>query len=69
MSSMPDRHLKWPADRFYWAVIDASNQALRMMQTTNTFAQINVNDLVFRKIFYNLNLILMLVSGGSRPIE
>lgn len=45
----------------YWAVIDASNQALRMMQTTNTFAQINVNDLVFRKIFYNLNLILMLV--------
>lgn len=45
----------------YWAVVDASNQALRMMQMTDTFARININDLVFRKVFYNLNLVLMLV--------
>lgn len=45
----------------YWAVVEASNQALRMMQMTNTFAQINVNDLVFRKVFYHLNLVSMLV--------
>ena len=32
----------------YWAVVNAGNQALRMMQMTNTFAQINLNDLVFR---------------------
>ena len=45
----------------YWAVVEASNQALRMMQMTDTFARININDLVFRKVFYNLNLVLMLV--------
>ena len=45
----------------YWAVVEASNQALRMMQMSNSFAHINVNDLVFRKLFYNLNLVLMLV--------
>ena len=45
----------------YIAVVDASNQALRMMQMSNTVAQINVNDLVFRPVFYNMNLVLMLV--------
>ena len=45
----------------YWAVINASNQALRMMQIQNTFARINLNDLVFRPVFYSMNLVLMLV--------
>ena len=45
----------------YWAVVNAGNQALRMMQLTNTFAQINLNDLVFRPMFYGMSLVLMLV--------
>lgn len=45
----------------YWAVVNASNQALRMMQMSNAFAQINMNDLVFRPVFYSMNLVLMLV--------
>ena len=45
----------------YWAVVNAGNQALRMMQMTNTFAQINLNDLVFRPMFYGMSLVLMLV--------
>ena len=45
----------------YWAIVNASNQALRMMQIQNTFAQINLNDLVFRPMFYSMNLVLMLI--------
>ena len=45
----------------YWAVVNAGNQALRMLQMTNTFAQINLNDLVFRPMFYGMSLVLMLV--------
>ena len=45
----------------YWAVVNAGNQALRMMQMTNTFAQINLNDLVFRPMFYGMGLVMMLV--------
>jgi ABC-2 type transport system permease protein len=45
----------------YWAVVNASNQALRMMQIQNTYAHINLNDLVFRPVFMSMNLILMLV--------
>ena len=45
----------------YWAVVNAGNQALRMMQMTNTFAQINLNDLVFRPMFYGMSLVLMVV--------
>ena len=45
----------------YWAVVNAGNQALRMLQMTNTFAQINLNDLVFRPMFYGMSLVSMLV--------
>ena len=45
----------------YGAVVNASTQALRMMQVSNTFAQINLNDLVFRPVFYSMNLVMMLV--------
>ncbi len=45
----------------YWAVVNASGQALRMMQISNTYAQINLNELVFRPVFYSMNLVLMFV--------
>ncbi len=45
----------------YWAVANASNQALRIMQIQNTYAQLNLNDMLFRPLFRSMNLILMLI--------
>lgn len=45
----------------YWAVANASNQALRLMQMQNTYAQLNLNEMLFRPLFQSMNLILMIV--------
>lgn len=45
----------------YWAVANASNQALRLMQIQNTYAQLNLNELLFRPLFRSMNLILMII--------
>ena len=45
----------------YWAIVNAGTQALRMMQIQNTYAHINLNELVFRPVFTSMNLILMLM--------
>jgi ABC-2 type transport system permease protein len=45
----------------YWAVANASNQALRLMQIQNTYAQLNLNDMLFRPLFRSMNLILMII--------
>ncbi len=45
----------------YWAVANASNQALRLMQVQNTYAQLNLNDMLFRPLFRSMNLILMII--------
>ncbi len=45
----------------YFAIVNASGQALRMMQVSNTYAQINLNELVFRPMFFSMNLVLMFV--------
>jgi len=45
----------------YWAVANASNQALRLMQIQNTYAQLNLNDMLFRPLFRSMNLVLMLI--------
>ncbi len=45
----------------YWAVANASNQALRLMQIQNTYAQLNLNEMIFRPLFRSMNLILMII--------
>ncbi len=45
----------------YWAVANASNQALRLMQMQNTYAQLNLNEMLFRPLFQSMNLILMII--------
>ncbi len=45
----------------YWALANASNQALRLMQIQNTYAQLNLNEMIFRPLFRSMNLILMIV--------
>lgn len=45
----------------YWAVVNAGSQALRLMQIQNTFAHINVNELVFRPMFMSMSMVLMII--------
>jgi ABC-2 type transport system permease protein len=45
----------------YSTVASASNQAFRLMQIQNTYAQLNLNELLFRPLFRSMNLILMIV--------
>jgi ABC-2 type transport system permease protein len=45
----------------YLAVVNAGNQAIRLMQLQGTAAQLNLNDLVFRPTFYSAAVVLMLV--------
>ena len=45
----------------YQMVANASNQALRLMQLQNTYAQLNLNEMIFRPLFQSMNLILMII--------
>lgn len=45
----------------YLAVVNAGNQAVRMMQMQGAAAQLNLNDLVFRPTFYSMALVLLLI--------
>jgi ABC-2 type transport system permease protein len=45
----------------YLAVVNAGNQAVRLMQLQGAAAQLNLNDLVFRPTFYSMALVLLLV--------
>ena len=45
----------------YIAVVNASTQALRLIQIQGVSARINLNDLVFRPTFYSSAIILLLV--------
>ena len=45
----------------YQAVANASNQAIRLMQLQNTYAQLNLNEMIFRPLFQSMNLILMII--------
>jgi ABC-2 type transport system permease protein len=45
----------------YLAVVNAGNQAVRLMQMQGAAAQLNLNDLVFRPTFYSMALVLLLV--------
>ena len=45
----------------YLAVVNAGNQAIRMMQVQGAAAQLNLNDLVFRPTFYSTAIVLLLV--------
>lgn len=42
-------------------VVNATQQAMRLMQIQNAYAQLNLNDLVFRPFFYGLDIVLMFV--------
>ena len=42
-------------------VVNATQQAVRLMQIQNTYAQLNLNDLVFRPFFFGLDIVLMFV--------
>jgi ABC-2 type transport system permease protein len=45
----------------YLAVVNAGNQAIRLMQMQGAAPQINLNDLVFRPTFYSTAIVLLLV--------
>lgn len=45
----------------YLAVVNAGNQAVRMMQIQGAAAQLNLNDLVFRPTFYSTAIVILLV--------
>ncbi len=45
----------------YVAVVNAGQQAVRLMQIQGAAAQLNLNDLVFRPTFYSTAIVLMLV--------
>jgi len=45
----------------YLAVVNAGNQAIRLMQMQGAAAQLNLNDLVFRPTFYSMALVLVLI--------
>ena len=45
----------------YQAVANTSNQALRLMQLQNTYAQLNLNETIFRPLFQSMNFILMII--------
>ena len=38
---------------------NAGQQAIRFLQIQNTYAQLNLNELVFRSLFYSLDFVLM----------
>lgn len=44
----------------YLAMVNAGNQAVRMMQIQNAHPQLNINDLVFRPVFDSLDIVLLL---------
>ena len=39
--------------------VNASQQAMRFLQIQNTYAHLNLNELVFRSLFYSLDFVLM----------
>ena len=39
--------------------VNAGQQAVRFLQIQNTYAQLNLNELVFRSLFYSLDFVLM----------
>ena len=39
--------------------VNAGQQAIRFLQIQNTYAQLNLNELVFRSLFYSLDFVLM----------
>ena len=39
--------------------VNAGQQAVRFLQIQNTYAQLNLNELVFRSMFYSLDFVLM----------
>jgi ABC-2 type transport system permease protein len=45
----------------YLAVVNAGNQAIRLMQMQGAAPQLNLNDLVFRPTFYSTAIVLLLV--------
>jgi ABC-2 type transport system permease protein len=45
----------------YLAVVNAGNQAIRLIQMQGAAAQLNLNDLVFRPTFYSMALVLLLI--------
>lgn len=45
----------------YMAVVNAGNQAIRLMQLQGVAAQLNLNDLVFRPTFYSTAIVLLLI--------
>ena len=40
-------------------MVNAGQQAIRFLQIQNTYAQLNLNELVFRSLFYSLDFVLM----------
>ncbi len=45
----------------YSAVVNAGTVAIRYMQVQGAAAQLNLNDLVFRQLFYSMALVLLFV--------
>jgi ABC-2 type transport system permease protein len=45
----------------YMAVVNAGQQAIRLMQIQGAAAQLNLNDLVFRPTFYSIAIVLVLI--------
>ncbi len=43
----------------YLMVMNASQQTIRLLQIQNSYAQLNLNELVFRSLFYSLEFVLM----------
>ena len=43
----------------YLMTMNAGQQAIRFLQIQNTYAQLNLNELVFRSLFYSLDFVLM----------
>ncbi len=39
--------------------VNAGQQAVRFLQIQNTYAQLNLNELIFRSLFYSLDFVLM----------
>jgi ABC-2 type transport system permease protein len=45
----------------YLAVLTASNRSLQMLRIQGNMPELNVNELVFRPVFYNMAVVLLLV--------
>ncbi len=45
----------------YLMVVNASQQAVRLLQLQNSYAQLNLNELVFRPYFYSFAIVLMFI--------